>query len=135
MAYSIYTYPGAYPGCGTFNVYAGTSPKHAQTVLEQIDLEMKKLLDGGIEEKEFLMVKAQLRGSYMLGLESASGRMQSIGRGELLLNHPPLPEETIAKIEAVCQEDVMRVAREILSTDPCAALVGKQAEKYLKYVK
>jgi len=135
MAYTIYTYPGAYPGCGTFNLYAGTSPKHAKTVLEQIQAEMRKLLNEGINEKEFLMGKAQLRGSYILGLESAAGRMQSIGRGELLLNHPTTPEETIAKIDAVQMDDVMQVAREILSVSPCAAIVGRQAEKYLKYVK
>lgn len=134
MVYSIYTFPGAYPGCGTFNLYAGTSPRHAQTVLEQIEIQMKKLLAEGIEEKEFQMAKAQLRGSYILGLESASGRMQSIGRGELLLQHPPTPEETIGKIEGVRQEDVMRVAREILSAAPCAAVVGRHGEKYLRYV-
>jgi len=134
MAYSIYTYPGAYPGCGTFNLYAGTSPRHAKVVLEQIQLEMRKLLKEGISEKEFLMGKAQLRGSYILGLESAAGRMQSIGRGELLLQHPPTPEETIAKIDRVQMDDVMRVAEEILAVKPCAAIVGKQAEKYIKYV-
>ncbi|MBQ8536459.1 MAG: insulinase family protein [Clostridia bacterium] len=134
MAYSIYTYPGAYPGCGTFNVYAGTSPKHAQTVLEQIEIQMKKLLAEGINDKEFQMGKAQLRGAYILGLESAAGRIQSIGRGELLLQHPPTPEETIAKIDRVEKEDVMRVAQEILAAKPCAAIVGKQAEKYIQYV-
>lgn len=134
MAYSIYSYPSTYPGCGAFNLYAGTSPKHAKTVLEQMGIEMKKLLDGGITDKEFHESKAQLRGSYILGLESSSGRMQSIGRGELLLKHPPTPEETIAKIDRVQKEDVLKIAGEILKNSPCAAVVGKHAEKYLPYV-
>lgn len=133
MAYSIYSYPSTYPGCGAFNIYAGTSPKHAKTVLEQIEIEMKKVLEKGITEKEFQQSKTQLRGSYILGLESSSGRMQSIGRGELLLQHPPTPAETIAKIDRVQKDDVLRVAAEILKHNPCAAIVGKHAEKYLQY--
>lgn len=35
MAYSIYTYPSTYVGCGTFAVYAGVSPKNGHAVLEE----------------------------------------------------------------------------------------------------
>lgn len=134
MAYSIYSYPSTYPNCGVLNLYAGTSPENAGTVITQMEIEAKKLLDGGVTQKEFTQSKAQLKGSYILGLESASSRMQSIGRGELLLKHPALPEETIAKIERVTMEDVLRVAGEILSSKPSVALVGKHAEKYLQFI-
>jgi Predicted Zn-dependent peptidases len=132
MAYTIYTYPGSYFSCGTFNVYAGTSPKNAKTVLEQTHAEIEKLLREGINEKEFRQAKAQLRGSYMLGLESASGRMQSIGRGVLLLNEAKYPDDVIAKIDAVSIDDVSRMAQDILSTQPNMAVVGKNAAQYCK---
>ena len=134
MAYSIYSYPATYPNCGVLNLYAGTSPENAGTVLTQMEIEVKKLLQGGITDKEFTQSKAQLKGSYILGLESASSRMQSIGRGELLLRHPATPEETITKIERVTKDDVLRVANEILSSRPSAAVVGKHAEKYRQYI-
>lgn len=127
MAYSIYTYPGTYPGCGTFNIYAGTSPKNAKMVIEQIQLEINKLLKDGIAKKEFDQAKTQLRGGYILGLESASGRMQSIGRGVLLLNHPKTPDETINNIELVSLEGVHNIAQEILTVQPNYAVVGKAA--------
>lgn len=131
MAYTIYTYPGSYLNCGTFNIYAGTSPKNAKTVLEQTEIEIKKLLSDGVTEKEFLQSKAQLRGSYLLGLESASGRMQSIGRGILMLGRAKTPEETIGKVDAVTIEDVHRIAKMLLSAAPTLAVVGKQAQKYI----
>lgn len=134
MAYTIYSYPATYPNCGVLNLYAGTSPENAGTVLTQMEIEAKKLLQGGVTEKEFVQSKAQLKGSYILGLESASSRMQAIGRGELLLKHPSTPEETISKIERVTKDDVLRVAGEILSYRPSVAVVGKHAEKYLQFI-
>ncbi len=134
MAYTIYSYPATYPNCGVLNLYAGTSPDNAKTVLEQMEAEAQKLLRDGVTDKEFTQSKAQLKGSYILSLESASSRMQSIGRGELLLRHPPTPEETIAKIERVTMQDVLRVAGEILSAPPSAAVVGKNAKQYLEYI-
>ncbi len=130
MAYTIYTYPGAYFSCGTFNLYAGTSPKNAKTVLEETHGEIQRLLQGGIGEKEFKQSKAQLRGSYMLGLESASGRMQSIGRGILLLNEAKYPDDVIKKIDAVTIEDVEKMAQAILNAQPNMAVVGKNASRY-----
>ena len=134
MAYTIYSYPATYPNCGVLNLYAGSSPENAGTVLEQMNIEAKKLLKDGVTDKEFSQAKAQLKGSYILGLESASGRMQAMGRGELLLRHPPAPEETIDKIQKVTKEDVLRVAEETLSIAPSVAVVGRHAEKYLQFI-
>lgn len=130
MAYSIYTYPNSYQGCGTFAVYAGISPKNGEKVLAEIRSEMKRLLDDGITDKEYREAKQQLRGGYLLGLESPGGRMQAMGRSLLLLGQAVTPEETIAKIERVTKDDVMATARRILTADPCIAVVGKGAEKF-----
>ena len=135
MAYSVYTYPVSYPGCGTFTVYAGTSPENGEVVLTEIQAELQKAPESGFTQKEFGSAKAQLKGGFLLGLESSSGRMQSIGRSTLLLNRLNTPEETLAKIEAVTMEDVLRVARAALSATPSAAIVGKNADGYLRLIK
>ena len=93
---------------------------------------MAIFLRDGMTEKEFRSAKAQLRGGYVLGLESSSGRMQSLGRGMLLFNKTRTPEETIAKIDAVTQEDAERVAREVLTGAFSRAFVGKNIDKLLK---
>ena len=134
MAYSIYSFPTSYPGCGTFTVYAGASPENGEVVIGEIQRELEKALREGLTDKEFGSAKAQLRGGFLLGLESSSGRMQSIGRSTLLLDRLTLPEETLAKIEAVTPEDVRRIARHALEAQPCAAIVGKHAQKYLKMI-
>ena len=132
MAYSIYTYPSTYVGCGTFAVYAGVSPKNGHAVLDETLKQLDLLCRDGVTEKEFREAKNQLRGSYLLGMESPGSRMQSMGRGQLHLDRCMTPEETVAKIEAVTIESVNAVARRIFSNAPCISVVGKQAETYIK---
>lgn len=134
MAYSVYTYPSSYPGCGVYNVYAGTTPENAETVLREMQEQMTLLLQGGMTDKEFISAKAQLRGGFVLGLESSSGRMQSIGRSMLLLNRLNAPEDQLQKIDRVTREDVLRVGAKVLGAVPSAAIVGKDANRFLGMV-
>ncbi|MBQ7868205.1 MAG: insulinase family protein [Clostridia bacterium] len=131
MAYSVYTYPSTYRGVGSFNLYAGTNPENGETVIREIQEQIALFLKEGMTDKEFRSARAQLRGGFLLGLESSSGRMQSLGRNMLLFGKMRTPEETIAKIDAVTIEGTMELARRVLSAEPSAAIVGKNAQKYL----
>ncbi len=130
MAYSIYTYPNSYLNCGAFAVYAGVSPKNGEKVLAEIRAELERLLRDGITEKEYHDAKQQLRGGYLLGLESPGGRMQAMGRSLLLLDKAVTPEETVRRIEAVTFDSVMAIARDSLTASPCIAVAGKGAEAF-----
>lgn len=135
MAYSVYSGPSNYPHCGEFTIYAATSPKHAKTVLEQMNIEIDKLLENGVTEKEFTQAKAQLKGSFILGLESAYNRMSALGHNQILLGRVIPAEDTIAAIESVSMDDIRDTARRILTGPRAYAVVGKKAEKYLQYMK
>ena len=128
LAYSVYSYPNTYKGVGTFGLYAGVSPKNAELVMKEIRCELKKFVDEGITEKEFRDSVTQLRSGYLMGLESPGARMQGLGRSTLLRGKPLSHEATLAAIEAVTIEKVMEIAREVLTAEPCIAIVGKGAE-------
>ena len=129
LAYSVYSYPNTYKGVGTFGLYAGVSPKNAEQVLQEIRAELDKFVTEGITEKEFRDSVTQLRSGYLMGLESPGARMQGLGRSTLLRGKPLSHEATLAAIEAVTMEKVMEVARDVLTQDPCIAIVGKGAEQ------
>ncbi len=135
MAYSVYTGPSNYPGCGEFSVYAATSPKNTKTVLQLMDEEMQLFVEKGITEKEFLQAKAHVKGGFILGLESAYSRMSSMGHNQILLGRYIPPEDTIRAIEQVQMEDVERIAAQILQGPRSFAIVGKKAQDYLKFMK
>ena len=130
MAYSVYSYPSAYPRSGVFAVYAGVSPEQAEQAAAEILREIDRLRREGIPDREFLSAVSQLRGGYLLGLESPFGRMQTMGRAALLLGRAPAPEEILADIERVRKEDAERLADELFRHTPCVSASGQGAEAF-----
>ena len=135
MAYAIYSYPGSYPSAGTFTVYAGTSPQNAERVIREMQSQMKLALTQGFSDAEFESAKAQLKGAYLLGLESSSGRMQSIGRSMLHLDRLRTQDEVLSKIEMVTKKALHDAAEHVLSSPLSAAVVGRDAQKVLAFIR
>lgn len=128
MAYSVYSYPSFYSGTGMLGVYAGTSPRHAGEVVRMIRQEIDLLLREGVTQKEFDQTRAQLKSSYVLGLESASSRMNALGRRMLLTGDTQTEDDVLRKLNAIRFDDVNRILRDMFSA-PCAvALVGQGAD-------
>ncbi|MDR3051624.1 MAG: insulinase family protein [Oscillospiraceae bacterium] len=127
VAYSVYSYPTQFPGSGMFTIYAGTGPENAARVVAQIAQEVALLLREGVGQAEFAQARDQLKGNYILGLESASSRMSAIGRNKLLMDHAYSEEEVLERIAVVTLQDVERVAGQIFSQPCAAALVGRNA--------
>ena len=113
LAYSVFSYPSSYIGCGLFSIYAGMNPSQVETVLSIVDNEINELRNNSITSQELYDSKEQLKGNYILGLESTSGRMISIGKSELLLNRIYSPKEIISLIDSVTIDDVRYVINNI----------------------
>lgn len=125
LAYSVYSYPGVYTDCGLLTVYAGTNPENAVRVAEMLREEAARMARDGLTQREFTMGREQLKAGFILGQESTSARMQSIGRRLLLMNETRTETEVINRVNALTLDGVNALARELLSA-PCAiALVGK----------
>jgi len=127
-AYSVYSFPSTYVTCGMLQLYAGTSPETAQLVADEMHKQIQVLMDGGVTDEEFDMAKEQLKVSYVLGLESSSSRMSSIGRSKLMRGHAVDPDDVVKKIEAVTKADVERVIRRVLTQKCAASLVGRNVD-------
>ncbi len=93
--------------------YAGMNPEHLATVIPMVMEEIDTLLQEGISEEELRKSKEQLKGNYILGLESTSSRMNSIGKSELLLGEIYTPEQILKKIDAVSLEGIREVMQGI----------------------
>lgn len=106
LVYSIYSYPSAYKEAGLFTIYAGMKPEQLNEVSQLIQDETRLLVKKGIKPDELAKSKEQLKGNYILGLESTSSRMNSIGKSELMLGCINTPEEVLEKIDAISMEVV-----------------------------
>ncbi|MEG1560709.1 MAG: pitrilysin family protein [Clostridia bacterium] len=126
LAYSVYSYTSAYKNSGYFTLYAGTGEKQATTVYELLIEELLSLKDNGFTKQEFLRSKNQLRGSFILGLESTSARGSAIGKSLLFRGSVRTYEETIDLLNAVTMDDVKQCTEMVIDFSKMAtALVGR----------
>ena len=103
----------SYMDTGIFTIYAGMSLKNFEEVVVLIKQELHKLQQELISEQEITRAKDQLKGNLLLSLESSCNRMSRIAKNELFHDQLLTPEESVAKIESVTREDILRITREI----------------------
>ncbi len=117
LVYSIYSYPSAYKDAGLFTIYAGMNPENLNIVAGLIAEEIKMLVKRGIKPSDLEKSKEQLKGNYILGLESTSSRMNSIGKSELMLGSIDTPEQVLEKINSISMESVHDVIEQIFDAE------------------
>ncbi|MBC2398928.1 M16 family metallopeptidase [Clostridium tetanomorphum] len=106
--YSIYSYLSSFNNTGVVSIYTGLNSKYAIEVIQLIQDELIKFSKSNISYERILKGKEQLKGNYILGLESTSSRMFSNGRSVLFLNRINKPEDTIKKIDNINEEKIKK---------------------------
>lgn len=125
LTYSIYSYPSTYLTGGMYSIYAATKPEQCEDVLNIIIEEIESLKNHGFTNKEFLIAREQLKGSYILSNETPGSRMNAIGKARTLLDKVLTPNQILDKINNVRAEEVYEVIQKIFQKGSiCAALVG-----------
>jgi predicted Zn-dependent peptidase len=117
LVYSVYSYPTAYMDTGLFTIYAGMKPENLKEVTNLIEEEVEDIRSNGITQAELERTREQMKGNYILGLESTSSRMNSIGKSELLLGYIYTPDEILEKISSVTMDDIGRIISRIFGSD------------------
>jgi predicted Zn-dependent peptidase len=113
LAYAVHSYLAMASDTGLFNIYIATEPGKSQDAFRAVLLELDRLRDDGLTEKELFHTKAQLKGRLMLGLESMSARMVRLAQQEILLDSPVSLDETRERIDAVSGKQVQEIAGEL----------------------
>ncbi|MCM8710634.1 insulinase family protein [Clostridium sp. SYSU_GA19001] len=109
LCYSIYSYISAFKNTGVISIYTGLNPKHSLKVVEHIKEEIFNFTKYNITDDKLIKLKEQLKGSYILGLESTSSRMFSNGKAILFLNKVNTPKDIIQKIDNISKENLHEV--------------------------
>ena len=123
LVYSVYSFLSAYDDTGVFSIYAGTGEKETAELIPIVCDEIGKMT-GAISDEEIRRAKAQLKSSLLMSLESTSSRAEQLARQLMIFGRPLTTEETVAKIDAVCEADIQAVAKRIFSTDLTVAALG-----------
>lgn len=114
MCYSIYSYSSSVINTGVVCIYAGLNPKYAAEAVKVINEEVYNFSMKGISNEKLIKSKEQLKGNYILGLESTSSRMFSNGRSALFLNKISTPENVLKKIDKIDTDKINMVLEKTL---------------------
>lgn len=126
IAYSIYSYNNSYVNNGLFNIYVALNKSQLDKTVNIIYKEIANLKNNKITNQQIEKTKEQLKSNYIMGLESTSNRMSSIGRSKVLVNKIKTPDEIIQEVDLIKKEDIDYLIDKVFNMDKMSiSLVGK----------
>ena len=134
LCYSIYSYTSLYQNVGVLGIYVALGRETQEAALRMIREELERFVRDGVTGEELQRTKEQLKTTLLMSLESTNSRMSTMARNEMIFGHAQSPEEAVARLEAVTEGDVHRLARELLDFEKMSfSAVGtvSQPEEYL----
>lgn len=123
LVYSIYSFNSSFRDTGLFGIYAGTAPKKAPELIPLISKVIQDLKNS-LTKEEIERSKTQLKAGLMMGLESTTARCEQLANQMLTYGKPLPPKEIMIKVDAVSQDDILRIAEILFSSSPTFATVG-----------
>lgn len=124
LAYSIYASPATYTDAGTFEIHTATGPERYRQVSKLVQAEVRDLVEGRVTEAEVEVAKGFLAGSVALAFEDSWSHLSHIANSVLVRDRVVAIDEYLDSIRAVEPNDVTRVARRLLTTEPTIVSVG-----------
>ena len=125
MAYAIYAYLQCYTDGGLFGVYAGTDKSQVEELVPLIFAQIKEI-SGGLLDTEIARARAQIKAGILMSLESTTSRSEQLARQMVVFKKPLSIEDTIAKVEAVDEDAIKRVAERLLASPPTLTTLGPE---------
>lgn len=127
LAYSVFSFPSSYVHGGLFTIYAGLRPSQIEQAMSLILQEIRNIKNRDITHEELSMAREQLKGNYILGLESTNSRMTAIGRSQLLLGRTMTPDEVLLRIDNVSMDSIYEIVDKMfLSESTAIAVVSRE---------
>jgi predicted Zn-dependent peptidase len=126
LAYSVFSYASCYRDTGLLGIYAGTGEDEVSELVEVVAEEVRKL-EATLSPAELRRARAQLKASVLMALESCSAVCEDLARQLLVHGRRLPPEEVIARIEAVDEDAIRRVARRITAHPLTVTAIGPLA--------
>lgn len=109
LSYNIESSISSFNDSGFISIYAGLNEGQVLNVSKLIKNEIDRLKKYYITEKELGKAKEQLKGSYILSLESSFNKMYEIGKNALHKKEIETPESVIKQINSVLLSDIIVV--------------------------
>jgi predicted Zn-dependent peptidase len=106
LVYNVYSFIDFFSDIGVLGVYAAADTKKLNTVQQLVLEEINLLCKNSISTKNIKMVKEQLKGSFVLSLESTSSRMSKLAKNELFFGEYISVDTLLQQIDRVSAAEI-----------------------------
>jgi predicted Zn-dependent peptidase len=114
LAYYVFGINHSYTDAGSLYAQAGVDIQRIDDAVATIAGELRKVADEGVPDDELEKTKSFAKGRFVLQLESPHGLIMFGLRREVLEGKTPDPEEVLAELDKVTNDDLARVATDLL---------------------
>ncbi|WII06932.1 pitrilysin family protein [Methanomassiliicoccales archaeon LGM-RCC1] len=133
LVYSIFNSISQNSDASSFATYMSCTKGNVIEAMETTSQVLGKFLAEGLEKGELERAKRLVKGSNIRAMESTDNRLYRLGVNHMLNESTETLEQRLQKIDAVTEDDVMRVARDILKPDQMNIVVlGKNNRTFKK---
>lgn len=123
LAYSIYSFLSLFDEAGIFGIYVATDAAQGHRCLHLIGEELRRLESRGISPRELRRTKEQMKGNFLLGLESTTNRMTAIARNELYYGRHETPEDVLRAIDRVTLDEAAEAIARLTAMETFSTMV------------
>ncbi|MDO5853075.1 MAG: pitrilysin family protein [Thermoplasmata archaeon] len=117
LVYSVYTTVSQESDASSMVAYMSCTERNAEEAMSTVSAEIGRFLSEGLEEGELDRAKRLLKGANVRAMESTEHRLYRLCVNNMLNGSVECLEERLEKIDAVTEDDVMRVAEDLLKAD------------------
>jgi predicted Zn-dependent peptidase len=128
LCYAIRSYAFTHSDTASLDVSSGLDSTKCAEAYERIGEIVRDLAENGPRDGEVERARAYSAGSTVLALESTGAVARRAAGQKVTFGEITSPDETIAALDAVTEDDVRRIAADITG-DPVVACVGPHSEE------
>ena len=134
LVYSIFTSVSQNSDASSLATYMSCTKENVAEAMETTSKVIGKFLSEGLEKGELERAKRLVKGANVRAMESTDNRLYRLGVNHMLNGSIETLEQRLERIDAVTEDDVMRVAEDILVSDRMNTVVlGKNSRKFKNY--
>jgi predicted Zn-dependent peptidase len=124
LTYSISSGVSHHVDTGALSVHCATATGKVDELIAVIDSILDDVMTRGISREELARAKGSLRGAYLMSYEDVGSRMTRLGMTEIMRGGVTPIDEHLARLEAVTDEDIRRVAERVFGGQRVLSTVG-----------
>ncbi len=134
LAYHVRSGVENFRDTGYSYVRAGLEAKNINKAIAVIKKEIEKIVAKGVTKRELADAKSNIRGSLTLSMENSSTQANWYASQALFASKIKSPEEKLARIDKVTNEDVMKVANQVFKWNKMrVAIIGDVDKGSIKF--